>query len=165
MSNRQMSIVSNVIRTEGDEQMQWRITTEPAGFEEGKIKGSAPASHKSLSRLVLVGACRSCGWRLILTIHDPCATTIMTSSCVRERSAAGARRQNLSSISSRVQSANQPAASCLPEQQGTLLRRAVPPLAGDATPMAAPSFPPPRDASRSRRRSSAIEAWPAVQRP
>ena len=49
--------------------MQWRITTGTAGFENRKIKGSAPALHKSLSRLVFAGAYWSCGWRLIFTIH------------------------------------------------------------------------------------------------
>jgi hypothetical protein len=64
-----MSIALNVFQTASDGQLHLRDTTETAGFEDGKIKGSAPASHKSLSRRVLAGACRSCGWRLIFTIH------------------------------------------------------------------------------------------------
>lgn len=68
MSTRPISIALNDNRMADAEHMEPKTTTETAGFEDGKIKGSAPASHKSLSRRVLAGACRSCGWRLIFTI-------------------------------------------------------------------------------------------------
>ena len=69
MSIRQMSITLNASRMADDEHMHPKTTTETAGFEDGKIKGSAPVSHKSLLIIVLTGASRSCGWRLIFTIH------------------------------------------------------------------------------------------------
>jgi len=68
MSRRKLSIAFNAIRIGSDEPTHPKSTTGTAGFEEGKIKGSAPALHKSLSRLMLAGASRSCGCRLIFTI-------------------------------------------------------------------------------------------------
>jgi hypothetical protein len=49
MSARKISGKSKALRSSGDQQMHGRLTTEPAGFEDGKIKGLAPAPHKSLS--------------------------------------------------------------------------------------------------------------------
>ena len=69
MSLLQMSIALNAIRMASNAHTHPKTTTKNEGFENRKIKGSAPALHKSLSRRVLAGACRSCGWRLIFTIH------------------------------------------------------------------------------------------------
>jgi hypothetical protein len=68
MNMRQISIPLNAIRMADNEQLHPKTTTKTAGFEDGKIKRSTPVLHKSLSRHVLAGACRSCGWRLILTM-------------------------------------------------------------------------------------------------